>query len=128
LTTIDIILQLIKENELSNTKVTSDLNLPNSAISEWKKGKAKPSTDAIKKLADYFGVSTDYLLCRPGVYANNVLYSAVAQGENSLAVNEYDHAATYKEMELLRIFRLLGVKEQNKIMNVALELENDIME
>ncbi|MCL2357623.1 MAG: helix-turn-helix domain-containing protein [Defluviitaleaceae bacterium] len=31
-------------------------------LSQWKKGLQKPSTDAVIKIADYFGVSTDYLL------------------------------------------------------------------
>lgn len=39
-----------------------DLGLSNSAISEWKKGKAKPSLEAVVKIARYFGVTTDYLL------------------------------------------------------------------
>jgi transcriptional regulator with XRE-family HTH domain len=44
------------------TTLTSELGLPISAVTDWKKGKCKPSTDAVIKLADYFGVTTDYLL------------------------------------------------------------------
>ena len=34
------------------------------SITQWKKGIAKPSFDAIIKISDYFNVTTDYLLGR----------------------------------------------------------------
>lgn len=61
---IERILELIKKFGITNNKLLSDLKLPISAISEWKKGKAKPSVDALVKIADYFNVSVDYLLGR----------------------------------------------------------------
>lgn len=59
---VEIILDLIKKSGITNNKLLSDLNLPSSAITEWKKGKAKPSVDALMKIADYFDCSVDYLL------------------------------------------------------------------
>ena len=59
---LERILKLMKDGGITALKLTSDLGLSNSAVTEWKKGKAKPSTDAIMKIADYFGVSTDYIL------------------------------------------------------------------
>jgi len=59
---VDRILDLLKEKGVTAYKLTTDLGLPNSAVTDWKKGKAKPSTDAIIKIAEYFGVTTDYLL------------------------------------------------------------------
>ena len=56
------ILALIEQNKITANKLTADLALPSSAITEWKKGKAKPSTDAIIKISKYFGVSADFLL------------------------------------------------------------------
>lgn len=61
---VEIILDLIKKSGITNNKLLSDLNLPSSAITEWKKGKAKPSVDALMKIADYFDCSVDYLLGR----------------------------------------------------------------
>ena len=34
------------------------------SFSSWKNGISKPKADKLKKIADYFGVSTDYLLGR----------------------------------------------------------------
>lgn len=59
---IEKILDLIERNDISARKLTTELGLANSCVSEWKKGKAKPSIDAIVKIASYFGVTTDYLL------------------------------------------------------------------
>jgi len=58
------ILELIKENEISANRLATDLKLPSGIISEWKKKKYNPSTEAIIKIADYFDVTTDYLLGR----------------------------------------------------------------
>ena len=59
---INVILKLMEENHVTAKQLTGDLGLSGSAISEWKKGKGKPSTDAVVKIARYFGVSTDYIL------------------------------------------------------------------
>lgn len=59
---INRIMALLEERQISARKLTMDLKLANSCVSEWKKGKAKPSIDAIVKIANYFGVTTDYLL------------------------------------------------------------------
>lgn len=59
---INKIIYLLKKNDISARKLTLDLNLANSSVSEWKKGKANPSIDAVIKIAKYFGVTTDYLL------------------------------------------------------------------
>lgn len=59
---VERILQLIQQRNITAHKLTKDLGLSNSAITDWKKGKAKPSYGAIVKIAEYFNVSTDYLL------------------------------------------------------------------
>jgi len=59
---IERILRLIEERGITAYKLTTDLGLGSGAVTEWKKGKSKPGTEAIIKIARYFGVSTDYLL------------------------------------------------------------------
>ncbi|MCL2413552.1 MAG: helix-turn-helix domain-containing protein [Bacteroidales bacterium] len=113
------------------TKLTTDLELPNSAVTDWKKGKYKPSTDAIVKIAEYFGVSTDYLLTgkeKSEFHISGVTNSAVAQGQNLNTTynnNEVKRAASKEESELLRIFDLLGAKDRMQILNLAFSLEEE---
>lgn len=63
---MDAIVERIKELiELNNDKAAplmQELGLTSTAFSSWKIGRAKPSTEAIIKIAQYYNVSTDYLL------------------------------------------------------------------
>jgi transcriptional regulator with XRE-family HTH domain len=60
--TIKNIITLLKEKGNSANSMLRELGLPISAVSEWKRGKSKPSTDSLIKIANYFNVTTDYLL------------------------------------------------------------------
>lgn len=69
--TVERILELVKKNNSNAKQVLTEAGIPPSAITEWKKGRAKPSTDSILKLSRYFNVSTDYLLL--GTHKNTTL-------------------------------------------------------
>ena len=56
------IINLINEHNDTPSKVLKDIGLNPNTIADWKKGKGKPSADAIVKFAQYYNVSTDYLL------------------------------------------------------------------
>lgn len=58
---LERILALLKENGITAKKLTTDLEISNSSVSDWKKG-SKPSCDVVIKLSKYFDVSTDYIL------------------------------------------------------------------
>ena len=51
----------IKEN-LSQGKLAKNAGLTQPAINHWEQGKYTPNANAIITLANYFGVTTDYLL------------------------------------------------------------------
>ena len=42
-------------------KVSKETGVPTSTLSDWKTGRATPKLDKIIKIADYLGVSVDYL-------------------------------------------------------------------
>ncbi len=52
---------LCAERAVSVYRACTDIGLNRSAVAKWKSGGLPNSTTA-KKLADYFGVTTDYLL------------------------------------------------------------------
>lgn len=64
MTTIEKITTLFKQSNKSARSILLDLQLSPTALNEWQRGKAKPTTDALSKIADYFHVSVDYLLGR----------------------------------------------------------------
>lgn len=43
-------------------KVSKDTGIAQSVLAEWKKGKYKLKIEKMKIIADYFGVSVDYLM------------------------------------------------------------------
>ena len=63
---------------VSLAQIERDLNFSNGIISSWKNGRA--SQDKLAAIADYFDVSTDYLLGRPEKSGNideNTDYTAL---------------------------------------------------
>ena len=59
---VERIYNLMAEREISATELSKATGIKTSTLTQWKKGLQKPSTDAIIKIAKYFGVTTDYLL------------------------------------------------------------------
>ncbi len=57
------ILKLITDANVSDYSLEKTLGFTQGTISNWRRNKNKISTDAVIKLAKYFNVSTDYLLC-----------------------------------------------------------------
>lgn len=57
------ILKLITDANISDYSLEKTLGFTQGTISNWRRNKNKISTDAVIKLAKYFNVSTDYLLC-----------------------------------------------------------------
>ena len=60
--TTERIFALIEQNSVSAAQLTREASLTSGVVSQWRHGKQKPGTDAIVKIAEYFGVTTDYLL------------------------------------------------------------------
>lgn len=57
----DIFIRLCREKNISPAAVVREIGLNNSSPTAWKRGSI-PKSETLQKLADYFGVSTDYLL------------------------------------------------------------------
>ena len=55
---------LRKEHGLSQQKLASDIGLARNTICQYESGNRVPDVSTLVLLADYFGVSTDYLLGR----------------------------------------------------------------
>lgn len=70
--TYEIIKELAAERHLSVSELERKLSLSNGSISKW--AKSKPNTKYIEKVADYFNVSTDYLLGRTKDVKDPVAY------------------------------------------------------
>lgn len=59
----DRLVDLCQKNGIKVTNLVSELNLSSGNLSKWKMG-GQPKGDTLHKIADRFGVTTDYLLGR----------------------------------------------------------------
>lgn len=58
----DIFEQLLQKHNITAYKVAKEAGVTQTALSNWKTGKSTPTTKTLQKIADYFGVSIDYLM------------------------------------------------------------------
>ena len=58
----DIFEKLLERYNVTAYKVAKDTGLSTSMLTNWKKGRYKPKQDKLQIIADYFGVSLEYLL------------------------------------------------------------------
>ena len=54
--------ELRRENHMTGDELGKKFNVTKTAISYWENGKSFPDEETIKKFADFFQVSTDYIL------------------------------------------------------------------
>lgn len=62
MTTLERVKELCKSRGITVKRLEEELEIPNNTIYQWKR--ITPSLDKIQKVADFFGVSIDYLLGR----------------------------------------------------------------
>lgn len=58
----DIFESLCRQKGISPNRACIEMGLSRSIAAKWKNTKTSPSLDVLTKIADYFGVSADYLL------------------------------------------------------------------
>lgn len=56
--------ELRKSKNITQLKLALDLNMNQNTISRYENGERQPSLSDLIKIADYFGVSIDYILGR----------------------------------------------------------------
>ena len=104
---------LCQEQGISVYKACTDIGLNRSAVAKWKNG-GSPNGTTAAKLADYFGVTTDYLLGqndlrdpepRPAVSDEDIKF-ALFGGDGEITDEMYD--------EVKRFAAYIRQREKNK--------------
>jgi len=90
MTTIERIFALMKQRGITQYRLSKDIGISESILSSWKMNTRKPSTDLLVKIAEYFNVSTDYLL---GITAN-----PETTKEKDYSKDETDLISTYRQL------------------------------
>ena len=86
----DILRNLLYDKNITQKQMAADLNIAASTLGNYIRNTREPDFATLCKIAEYFGVSTDYLLNYHPSYNISPL-----------------------EAELLRVFRMLTPREQN---------------
>jgi transcriptional regulator with XRE-family HTH domain len=66
------IAQLRKNRSMSQFQLAKTLNIATSTLGMYETNKRKPNMEMLEKLADFFGVSIDYLLGRETSYKSDI--------------------------------------------------------
>ncbi len=107
---MEIIRELRKEIGMTQQELGEKLGLCYYNIGDWERGKCEPSAEMLVKLANIFGVSTDFLLGREE--------SANAGRVSTPTLNA-------EEMELLRIYRNASRGGKNILLGNARNIEKN---
>ena len=62
MSSVDRIFQIMEDRKLTSAFVSKQTGISAGNFTDWKKGRSKPGTKTINRLAEFFGVSSDYLL------------------------------------------------------------------
>ena len=73
---------------ISQSALAGVLGVTQQAVAKWETEKAEPDSRTLKKIANYFGVSTDYLLDNE---TDNAPKSLALDEKQSRLVKEYDN-------------------------------------
>jgi transcriptional regulator with XRE-family HTH domain len=84
--------ELQKRTQLTQKQVAKEAGISLASFTEWNKGKAKPSLDAVVKLAAYFNVSLDYLVLGK---------EATDESETKLENSNFQHPELVEKYNLL---------------------------
>lgn len=57
-----ILTELMEAKEISAYRIWKETGISQSIVGKWKSGEKEPSAEYLQKMADYFNVTTDYLL------------------------------------------------------------------
>ena len=102
---------LLEESGATQKEICADLGIRNQKLSNWKTGYSEPNFDDIVMLAEYFDVSTDYLL---GAAEDEIAPKAKTPG-----------TLKSDENELLDLYRQLPFEsKQRLIARAEVMLEN----
>lgn len=97
--------QLREENNLSQLDLANKLNMSQQAISAYEKGAREPDIDTIKKISDFFNVSTDYLLGKSDIRNPEELKKvpfANAGGLNTDGLDDEDLLELQKQIDYIK--------------------------
>lgn len=111
--------ELRKNMELTQTELGKQFNVSDVAISKWEADERFPAKEILIRIADFFDVSIDYLLCRTD-YPKSIVHED-AINDHTVRIdydkNVYPDGLTHEQvLEILKAFKAAGfiIKKDDK--------------
>lgn len=119
----EIYVNLRDEKGVKDATVAKATGIGKSTFSDWKNGRSAPKGEKLKKIADYFGVSTQYLL------TGDSRYKYLPDINDFMNQQKYEEMMKQKEILIFtEKFSQLGYKDREEIMRIIdmkLEMANE---
>ena len=128
------IFALLKEQGKTQTALATHIGIRVATVSAWKAQNTDPSANLLEKIAEFFGVSVDYLVTgkeyapAPSQTVNQGIFgdrnhnnTVTINGNVPLEVSEI-------EGELLKVCASLDIRRKNALLTYAYKLENEMSE
>ena len=119
--TYELFSKIIESKGLTPYRVAKDTGLTTVLFTDWKKGKSKPKYDKLKVIADYLGVSVEYL---QGIESKQQEILDILDGADD------EQPLSEQEKTLVKLFR--GTTEEGRfeiiaaVMNIIKEKEKKV--
>lgn len=111
---ISILDALLKEKGITASKMLTDLGMNKSSVLNWKTRGTVPSGATLQKIAEYFGVSVDYLLGK-SVQKEDIQHETLENkfSANILSDHEKKVILAYRGNPAMQLAvdRLLGISD-----------------
>ena len=95
--------ELMKNNSVNKAKIIKETGITEGAIDGWLKRGSQPTADLLCKLADFFEVTTDYLLGR----------------SNDVGIINTNANLSADEAEILTLYRQMNFQDKNQLKGFA---------
>lgn len=106
--------ELRKSNGLSQQQFAKIFGVAQNTVSNWENGNRLVDTENLQKIADYFGVTTDYILCRDSKpISQSSTEKAVSDEEIMFALFDGDKDITPEMFDEVKQFARF-VRERHK--------------
>lgn len=115
---------IINEKDTTITALARELGITRQAVSQYADGTGQPNADKLTRIADYFGVSTDWLLGRAGGVKSldaDIVGAGKYTGLSEKAIN-YLHSIYDQKRQLEVISGIISDNLFPAMINYVLEL------
>ena len=128
------IFDLLQQQNKKQSDLARFLDVRVATISEWKRNRCTPSVSVIGKIAEFLGVSVDYLVTgkeytpAPSQTVNQGIFgdrnhnnTVTINGNGAVEISEF-------ESELIRMCARLAIRRKTALLTYAYKLENEMSE